>query len=1371
MIDVFFSWMIVKFPILISPPTGSESLNRMEDVDPLLSSLFSFENVKLVLTEGSEFPFTLDTNKKTLKVDRLINDLLKGKYHEGIFVLCKLASQFLHDYMKNDYRDAYCSLVRGICNLGESEHKSLEKLLIETQLDYQGHFLRFMRKATSIDIEDQNSILKLSRWLEAQITRRYPYDVARARDILDSYRDERYTNECRRALYNLLKETYNESLDEHNIRKLVEEARRNGAKVVYMRLSRAAMVLGYLLAASKVVKIDRDLKNAVEDLMEKSRKIGLIPSVMRLQRLVSREEVPEAEFERAVNLVFQELEEYRKTALKNGHTPMEVYSFLADYTNSLLKISEFLNKTEKKPGALLIFGQRISPGGASRIVYINEGLPAYAGPSFGLERYIDEANGMVYVTPTLKALKYVDYWIEALPLFIHETEEGKYEIDYQNFEEAIRNMAEYWAENIEDSIKTGRSRPTFNVLTTQSFNMTNLVKHWLEEEMANYNIIKHYELEDEVNTLVQKYSERVSRAIWKLAEIYGFSHELKSLGDDPIKSAIKYVRMHPEIELEVGCIALIIEHNLLKKYEDMVNSGISPKDALLKIIDETKIGDTSLIEEARGYFRRYTALAKSTARKEVIMKHNLLNEVEKFRYEATGLHKHYNLAYTPSRVDLGPHEIESVNMLGQPVGPYDEEAAKATVNLFKLVNKSIEGVYTYDSPSGAEGQKTLENASRDDNYAFSNLVALASEAMGTNAYTIVSNISMRPTHLLLWPGKGYGGFCVPKDGLFVSYVLQLRDREILEKLGVPPKVWHKVIELVDHALSIRPEYEDQVEWQLTLREKLREIHPSLDTYLPSIDRVASILSSFRGYDEWSRHLKDLAFRAYEARYLPSRAVNILMAYHSAEQIYHVIDLARRINPRLPDEGSLSIGIQAAYKPNVQDSRLSTEFDVFLALVKDDTRLRRIRWKWIKELVWSFLEKRRVPGELRIVDPLIERDDFMFDSSLRLRDLAHKVMALLEKYGFDEDDVRENIRTYGLNVWEWRTLSEDRVEDSSPQLLIDLIKLRDEYFSVSNYRELLTNPVLREVLRGIILTLHVYLDGFYSDIVEGIKGLDVLSLGIPHKPFLDLVEDLPRLASLMLYNNQDSCLALVDGTAGARGPVLDKDMVMEWLSLGGVYTCIGISDRAISRWRLKARKIGENLGSLLELLLSKKFKEADEKLQSIISKLDDSVFEEYVKLLKGSEIGVDMGESEYRRKRYETLLNLVHRAFKGLSLSDLDFATFLALGGRFYLLSIFRNMGSYERFERYVRNVWKNFDESIKAASKFIKPKQGRLNEEEIKRAVEILLLRPERGITKLERVMGGALKGEAMEEWESLQRHIARLRAYKQSLLSTKLKH
>ncbi len=192
-----------------------------------------------------------------------------------------------------------------------------------------------------------------------------------------------------------------------------------------------------------------------------------------------------------------------------------------------------------------------------------------------------------------------------------------------------------------------------------------------------------------------------------------------------------------------------------------------------------------LAARVREWLRNHSRLALTTARREVLLAHGLnhLTMHPLYYYRATGGNKRYHQLYTPSRVDLGMHERESVETWSQWVGGADKAASRAGRRVFALINKNPK---MFDSLTEPEVIKTGENASMVAHFSYSNAMSLLVNSVGRgDVEELGDQMSLRKDRHIHPGGEGYGGYCVPKDGLFLEFVLILTRATKLRQLGVP----------------------------------------------------------------------------------------------------------------------------------------------------------------------------------------------------------------------------------------------------------------------------------------------------------------------------------------------------------------------------------------------------------------------------------------------------------------------------------------------------------------------------------------------------------------------------------------------------------
>jgi len=140
-----------------------------------------------------------------------------------------------------------------------------------------------------------------------------------------------------------------------------------------------------------------------------------------------------------------------------------------------------------------------------------------------------------------------------------------------------------------------------------------------------------------------------------------------------------------------------------------------------------------------------------------------------------GLPDGFGLCFSYERVMVG-RLIHNIREYPKIVGGIDEASTKTAVEMYKSIVKG--GVHGTD-PMTAEISKTVENAYRDVQIAFSNEVALLCESLGTDVYEVRKFVNglpndpsvphANPVRNMHFPGAGVGGHCLPKDTWLLIY--------------------------------------------------------------------------------------------------------------------------------------------------------------------------------------------------------------------------------------------------------------------------------------------------------------------------------------------------------------------------------------------------------------------------------------------------------------------------------------------------------------------------------------------------------------------------------------------------------------------------
>jgi UDP-N-acetyl-D-mannosaminuronic acid dehydrogenase len=129
--------------------------------------------------------------------------------------------------------------------------------------------------------------------------------------------------------------------------------------------------------------------------------------------------------------------------------------------------------------------------------------------------------------------------------------------------------------------------------------------------------------------------------------------------------------------------------------------------------------------------------------------------------------KDFSLGYSYERVMPGKL-IEYIVNLPRIVGGIDSESERRARELYATIVRAP--IHTTDVLT-AEATKTIENAYRDVNIAFSNEMALVCESLGINVYEVQRLINTRSERMMHYPGAGVGGHCLPKDTWLLLYGL------------------------------------------------------------------------------------------------------------------------------------------------------------------------------------------------------------------------------------------------------------------------------------------------------------------------------------------------------------------------------------------------------------------------------------------------------------------------------------------------------------------------------------------------------------------------------------------------------------------------
>ena len=609
-------------------------------------------------------------------------------------------------------------------------------------------------------------------------------------------------------------------------------------------------------------------------------------------------------------------------------------------------------------------------------------------------------------------------------------------------------------------------------------------------------------------------------------------------------------RQQPELELaELRRRTIASEADYLHERESILRC-----EARVLVLAEVDREHPELQIDARrqSYLRAHLQLAKSTARKRVLARSglNAFTSDPRHYYQATGPNKRYNLLYAPSRVNLGHRERDSVVKWRQWVGGADAAAAQSGFDFYSLVSEG--GVEERPALAHAEIQKTAENGLCVTHYAGSNALGLLCMAMlEGDAQDMTDQMNLREDRWVPPPGEGYGGYCVPKDGLFLAFVLSLTNQVKLRQLGVPEHLHHEIMAAAKKALLKQSDFDTELDWQHWAASELVRFE-NLDGHLHggegrlvfNITKIARSLDQLgRPWPETAPGQRLVANLAAEwsvgKMIVQAEQVNRFMVFYKAWMIYDALRRAREKYDGSPRDHEARIALSAEYKP-VQDVRFSTGLRLFEIFAKTGEHLRYALDEEGQNLVHLMFEgfdleaddpvgrrasraalaafelsgdrpetieqlRRAFPGHRPPADIVVTSvtrsstsDILNYTSDARLDQIATRAQVQLADYGLSEDQIRANAEVFGGDLKRWAGIAHRSADE--------------------------IDRILRRVGGGIH-ALALKLRGPGRGYERDLQGVDVLNTGIPFSGLMELVQNPPKLVALMLEGNPNSALVI------------------------------------------------------------------------------------------------------------------------------------------------------------------------------------------------------------------------------------------------------
>lgn len=899
----------------------------------------------------------------------------------------------------------------------------------------------------------------------------------------------------------------------------------------------------------------------------------------------------------------------------------------------------------------------------------------------------------------------------------------------------------------EKADKRCRDLPSVHVLTTLGPGETENVENWLEESMALYNVSRAYGLEaTNIQKRVADHEKRIALLGDKIVAELDLEGDLYNIiqteGLNTREAGIqRLISSFPEVSAKVAELAVLMEYEekqngrLMEPENanepsiviDYVNSHPELNEAIsddeaeedkqsiqMSLARGKLVSSLGLGERARNYLRDHTPgrLGMFTARREVIVENGLSRQLEnpKYRYESHGPLKKYNLLYTPSRVDLGIDEVESVKNIPKWIGGRDRQAAN--------VGKSLYGLYNFAGPTAmpvsrfAEFLKVGENFFSRGGVFYLSLAAGANlDALGMGDFEFFRDQwNMRSDRIVLPAGETYGGFCVPKEfTLLYSVILAALEpktsKEILDSFGVAEELRAPLMDDLREILQMRSQFDSALDWEakaFTMLETKYSISSIQFTRLASVLESKGIISD-ANEDDITAGYRFANWVNKKAHGLEE--INRSGPFRKVHLIHRLIKESRKKNPNILPDSKL-IGIMSApYKEGgrkegrevpVSDVRFSAgarKLEIYAGTAKDHL-LKHIDPEG-RKLISNMFESFQSPADIRIVGNCTASDLLNHVPRSGLEEIAETINEQLLEIGLSQDIIDANCQIYGGDLEKWVDVKE--MPESQRQTLVDEIGANIHLLVLSR--------------RGVFNTYE-----------RAVQGVDFIDLGIPDPELLDLVDNMPRLLYLMRSGRPDSALVFADSTSGARRRTFSfryssgKRKAKELFALddNAVYGALGLGRETVDSWRSEMQKERQYAQDLLDALIQGKRDIAKEIYSDIISyvrheaKADEAAQEE----VAARKFKVLLGDYRY-------ISDAFGKVKAGLPLEQLDFGTWVILGGMYVLngkasadeISTIR-----AQFEKAIGKTGGELTDRI--VERFVKPRYEPLAEVELYKEID-----------------------------------------------------
>ncbi|MFA4842905.1 MAG: hypothetical protein WC658_03620, partial [Candidatus Omnitrophota bacterium] len=380
---------------------------------------------------------------------------------------------------------------------------ALHKLLATPYLDSDNIFSIFLQDATApAKTKDKHKKViwreRRIAWMLGKQLIDLPVDLPEVREILDSRASKDLQSQMLldEAEGPFSRKAYGSRTERANTRRLRDKMLEEGRSLTVSRYGRASYFLVMLASASKFLLALQEIENICRNLTESATK-GVRPLLGKkapdpfllvqeaatmhvghsleeiLGLSVSADNVSKADMQGAIKRLEDAIDAFRDEAGRrvtqfarekglSGRAQKQarerIHQAEALMREGAQRLKEAVDESPVEAANFSVLIQRASATGIRALSNMLDGRDPFEGDEPHIAKILSEAGDNVYASPDDAWFEVAQYWIEALPLYIHEEKtrlaSGKIVtrivIEQEIFEAALRKLAPRWKANIDD---------------------------------------------------------------------------------------------------------------------------------------------------------------------------------------------------------------------------------------------------------------------------------------------------------------------------------------------------------------------------------------------------------------------------------------------------------------------------------------------------------------------------------------------------------------------------------------------------------------------------------------------------------------------------------------------------------------------------------------------------------------------------------------------------------------------------------------------------------------------------------------------------------------------------------------------------------